>query len=130
MFFHTYIIEKYFKDKFTISSFFSVHVHRNHANMRRHGCLVAKWSGQSELIYAYSLWHRYGSTLCLEIKFFIDLRTTCMYLYVVCMFVVMIHASLAYVQLFCKFSFLTFPFNVLSLYVCLLYLYSYLCNSV
>ena len=44
-FFQIYILEKYFKDKFTIKYFFSVHAHRYHANLGKHGCLVAKWSG-------------------------------------------------------------------------------------
>ena len=45
-FFHIYILEKYFKDKFTIQFIFSVQAHRYHANLGKHGCLVAKWSGK------------------------------------------------------------------------------------
>ena len=50
LFFHTYVLEKYCKDKLTISYLFSVHFHKHYENLGKHGCLGAKWSGQSESI--------------------------------------------------------------------------------
>ena len=49
IFSHLYILEKYFKDKFTISYFFSVHAPIHHANLGKHGCLRAKWPGKVNL---------------------------------------------------------------------------------
>ena len=36
-FFHTYDLEKYCMDKLTISYLFSVHFHKHHANLGKHG---------------------------------------------------------------------------------------------
>ena len=41
----TYVLEKYCKDKLTISYSFSVHLHKHHANLGKHGCLGAKMVG-------------------------------------------------------------------------------------
>ena len=48
--FHTYVLETYCKDELTISYLFTVHSHKHNANLGKHGCLGAKWSGQSESI--------------------------------------------------------------------------------
>ena len=45
-FFHTYVLDKYCKNKLTISYLFSVHFHKHHANLVKHGCLGAKWWGK------------------------------------------------------------------------------------
>ena len=52
---HNYIIEKYCKDKLTISYLFSVHDHKYPANLGKHGAVVAKWSGQSESSTHYDI---------------------------------------------------------------------------
>ena len=45
VFFYTYILEKYRKDKLTISYLFSVHFHKHNANLGKHGCLGTKMVG-------------------------------------------------------------------------------------
>ena len=49
-FFLTLRITQNCKDKLTISYLLSVYFHKHDANLEKHGCLGAKWSGQSESI--------------------------------------------------------------------------------
>ena len=48
--FYTYELEKYCKDKLTLSYLFLDHFHKHHTNLGKHGCPGAKWSGESESI--------------------------------------------------------------------------------
>ena len=45
-FFHTYVIVKYCKDKISISHLFSVHVHKYHTNLGKHGSLGGNGRGK------------------------------------------------------------------------------------